>query len=507
MKKSRLLSLLVAVAILFTSCASILNGKQQKIAVHTNSEDSKVYLNGKFEGEGKTVETLVDRNAQAQQITIEREGYKDQNLVVSQDKKSPLYILSWVPFGVLLYPPLYDVGPKSYDYNKEVILTKEDQRIDLRKDSEKYVFIQKTGFDLEEEGFNIKTITKRNYVKGKEKFKELNSNDEKISFDNSVFSTTLNDLLLKYNYIDTTGTILKKKTNSLYVNASVKNVDIYDVTNYSARKYQPYLTSEVTIEWELTDVYGQPQYKKVVKGDSGEFRVLSDHEEAVFNCINDAVTSSYLKFMGAPELRQLLNKEENKALEFEDIALNRGLYPSEIEQAMQASVTVKTNLGHGSGFAVSSDGYIVTNLHVIANAKKIEVLSADQIPLEAVLVRQNEYKDLALLKVERSFPYSFPISTEKNYKIGDDIYAIGTPNSVELGQSLSKGIISGERNSEEDRYIQTDASVNTGNSGGAMINGQGMLLGVVNSKMSGIGVEGIGFAIPAFEIGKALFIK
>lgn len=507
MRKSRLLSLLMAVSILFTSCASILNGKQQKIAVHTNSEDSKVFLNGKFEGEGKTVETLVDRNAQAQQITIEREGYKDQNLVVSQDKKSPLYILSWVPFGVLLYPPLYDVGPKSYDYNKEIILTKEDQRIDLRKDSEKYVFIQKTGFDLEEEGFNIKTITKRNYVKGKEKFKELNSNEEKISFDNSVFSSTLNDLLLKYNYIDTTGTILKKKTNSLYVNASVKNVDIYDVTNYSARKYQPYLTSEVTIEWELTDVYGQPQYKKVVKGDSGEFRVLGDHEEAVFNCINDAVTSSYLKFMGAPELRQLLNKEENKALEFEDIALNRGLNPSEIEQAMEASVTVKTNLGHGSGFVVSSDGYIVTNLHVIANAKKIEILSTDQIPLEAVLIRQNEYKDLALLKVEKSFPYSFPISTEKNYKIGDDIYAIGTPNSVELGQSLSKGIISGERNSEEDRYIQTDASVNTGNSGGAMINGQGMLLGVVNSKMSGIGVEGIGFAIPAFEIGKALFIK
>lgn len=117
MKKIRILSLLMAVPILFTSCASILNGKQQKIAVHTNSENSKVFLNGKFEGEGKTVETLVDRNAETQQITIEREGYKDQNLVVFQDRKSPLYILSWVPFGILLYPPLYDVGPKSYDYN------------------------------------------------------------------------------------------------------------------------------------------------------------------------------------------------------------------------------------------------------------------------------------------------------------------------------------------------------------------------------------------------------
>ena len=507
MTKIKFLSLFMAVPFLFTSCASILNGKQQKIAVHTNSEDSRVFLNGKLEGEGKMVETRVDRNAETQQITIEREGYKNQNIVVYQDRKSPLYILSWVPFGILLYPPLYDVGPKSFDYKKEVHLKKEDQRIDFRNESEKYVYIQKTGFKLEEEGFKIKSITNRNYRKGKEKYKELNSNDEKIAFDNSIFSSTLNDLLLKYNYIDTTGTILKKKTNSLYVNASVKNIDIYDVSDYSARKYQPYLTSEVTIEWELTDIYGQPQYSKVIKGDSGEFKVLSDLQESVFNCLDDAVTSSYLKFMSAPELRQLLQKEVDRQIKFEDITLKRGTNPSKIEQAMQASVTVKTNLGHGSGFVVSSDGYIVTNLHVIANAKKIEVFSTDQVPMEAVLIRQNEYKDLALLKVEKAFPYSFHFSQEKNYKIGDDIYAIGTPNSVELGQSLSKGIISGERNSEEDHYIQTDASVNHGNSGGAMINRQGMLLGVVNSKISGIGVEGIGFAIPAFEIEKALFIK
>lgn len=507
MKKIKLLSQLLAVSILFTSCASILNGKQQKIAIHTNSEDSRVFLNGKFEGEGKMVETLVNRNAETQQITIEREGYKNQNLVVFQDRKSPLYILSWVPFGILLYPPLYDIGPKSYDYNKEVRLKKEDQRIDFRTDSEKYVYIQKTGFDLEEEGFKIKSITNRNYLKGKEKFKELNSNNEKIAFDNSVFISTLNDLLLKYNYIDTTGTILKKKTNSLYVSASVKNVDIYDISSYSARKNQLFLSSEVTIEWELTDIYGQLQYKEIIKGDSGEFKVTKDLHESVFNCLNDAVTSSYLKFMGAPDLRRLLHKEVNKPVNFEDITLNKAINPSEIEEAMQASVTVKTNLGHGSGLVVSKDGYIVTNLHVIANAKKIEVFSKNQVPLEAVLIRQNEYKDLALLKVEKAFPFSFHISPEKNYKIGDDIYAIGTPNSVELGQSLSKGIISGERNSEEDRYIQTDASVNTGNSGGAIINEKGKLVGVVNLKMNGIGVEGLGFAIPAYEIGKALFIK
>lgn len=205
MKKLIFLSLTMANCIFLSSCASILNGKQQTVAIYTNSDDSNVYLNGKLEGKGKVVNSILERNAQTKQIKIEREGFKDQNFVAFQEKKSPLHIISWVPFGILLYPPLYDSGPKGFDYQKELHLKKDDQKILYRTDLEKYISIQKTSFDLDEEDFLVKTI------KGKDKVKEVDFNREKIEVDNSIFSNSLNEFLLKYNYTDTTGTILKKK--------------------------------------------------------------------------------------------------------------------------------------------------------------------------------------------------------------------------------------------------------------------------------------------------------
>ncbi len=507
MKKFTFLSLILANCLFLTSCASLLNGKQQTVPIYTNSEDSKVYLNDKLEGEGKVVNSVLERNAQTQQIRIEREGFKVQNFVAFQDKKSPLYIMSWVPFGILLYPPLYDAGPKSFDYQKELHLKKPDQKILYRTDQEKFISIQKTSFNLDEDDFLVKTIKGKNYIKGKDKVKEMDSNSEKIEIDNSIFSNSLNELLVKYNYTDTTGTILKKKKNSLYINASVENVEFLNIYNWAAKRNHYYLTSVVAIDWELTDIYGQPLYTKTTEGNSGEFLFSNVDENApVFNCLDDAITSSFLHFINDPELRKFMNIEEEKEIIHDLITLNRAKSPSEVSEALEASVTIETNLGHGSGLVVSSDGYIITNLHVVANAEKINIFSKDGSTLQAKVIRQNEYKDLALLKVQKEFPYSFTINKIKNYNVGDDIYAIGTPNSVELGQSISRGIISGERNNEDEYFIQTDASVNTGNSGGPLINRKGELLGIINSKLSGIGIEGIGFAIPGFEIENALFI-
>ena len=84
------------------------------------------------------------------------------------------------------------------------------------------------------------------------------------------------------------------------------------------------------------------------------------------------------------------------------------------------------------------------------------------------------------------------------------MYAIGTPADQELGQTVTKGIVSGERQVEGRSFIQTDVSINPGNSGGALIDKTGMLLGVVNAKIVGRGIEGIGFAIPASRMLEVL---
>ena len=93
--------------------------------------------------------------------------------------------------------------------------------------------------------------------------------------------------------------------------------------------------------------------------------------------------------------------------------------------------------------------------------------------------------------------------------IGIDVYAIGTPRSVQLGQSITRGILSGYRinPNNNSKIIQTDAKINGGNSGGALINSNGELLGVVDYKLIGLGVEGLSFGICATEIKKALNIE
>ncbi|HKK66616.1 MAG TPA: trypsin-like peptidase domain-containing protein, partial [Bacteroidales bacterium] len=87
---------------------------------------------------------------------------------------------------------------------------------------------------------------------------------------------------------------------------------------------------------------------------------------------------------------------------------------------------------------------------------------------------------------------------------GADVYSIGTGVDVSLGQSLSKGIISGKRQIGLSEYLQTDVTINPGSSGGALVGKDGELLGIVSAKMMGVGIEGIGFAIPVKTLVKSL---
>jgi S1-C subfamily serine protease len=112
-----------------------------------------------------------------------------------------------------------------------------------------------------------------------------------------------------------------------------------------------------------------------------------------------------------------------------------------------------------------------------------------------------------LIQIEAENLVPFRISTN-SAQIAEEIYAVGTPTAEDLGQSISRGIVSGVRSGDGGtKLIQTDASINGGNSGGAMINKQGEVLGVVQAKVKGFGVEGIAFGIPAEIVVEKLRLK
>lgn len=153
----------------------------------------------------------------------------------------------------------------------------------------------------------------------------------------------------------------------------------------------------------------------------------------------------------------------------------------------------------GSGVIVSGQGYVLTNNHVIANADDIQVLLYDGRIAKATLVGADEETDLAVLKIDAGNLPVIKIADRHALRAGDVVLAIGNP--LGLNQTVTMGIVSAvgrqlSSSSAED-FIQTDAAINLGNSGGALVNAQGELVGI-NTLLIGrqANAEGIGFAIP-----------
>lgn len=155
----------------------------------------------------------------------------------------------------------------------------------------------------------------------------------------------------------------------------------------------------------------------------------------------------------------------------------------------------------GSGFIIDADGYVVTNNHVVENADEITVITHDNKEFKAKLVGRDEKTDLALLKVETTEKLPFvPWGDSEHMRIGDWVLAIGNPFG--LGGTVTAGIISARQRDISagpyDDFIQTDASINRGNSGGPMFNMDGEVVGINSAIFSPSGGSvGIGFAIPS----------
>jgi putative serine protease PepD len=180
------------------------------------------------------------------------------------------------------------------------------------------------------------------------------------------------------------------------------------------------------------------------------------------------------------------------------------------ESAKDSVAYITTGSGTGSGFVVSSDGYIVTNAHVVENNQgTIKAKVGDGKQLDAKLVGEDASTDLALLKVSASGLKPLTLGDSSGVQVGDPAYAIGNPFG--LDRTLTVGVISAlqreitsPNNFTIDNVLQTDAAINPGNSGGPLFNAAGQVIGVNsqiestgNSSGGQAGNVGIGFAIPS----------
>lgn len=162
--------------------------------------------------------------------------------------------------------------------------------------------------------------------------------------------------------------------------------------------------------------------------------------------------------------------------------------------------------GEGSGVIISQDGYIVTNQHVVDSATSLKVVTSEGLTYEAELVGEDSQTDLAVIKIINTEDEFTPaeFGSSEDLQVADEVMAIGNPGGMQLNSSVTFGRVSALNRQVENsetgytiKCIQTDAAVNPGNSGGALVDMNGHVVGIVSSKIVATDYEGLGFAIPS----------
>lgn len=172
--------------------------------------------------------------------------------------------------------------------------------------------------------------------------------------------------------------------------------------------------------------------------------------------------------------------------------------------AQYSAFNTFTPSGQGSGIIINSDGYIVTNAHVVEGATGINVELDNDETYAAKLIGIDTKTDLAVIKIEAENLVAAEFGNSDALQVGERVIAIGNPGGATLAGSVSQGIVSGVNRTLNDgnhtsTYIQTDAAIKPGNSGGALVNEYGQVVGINSAKVAAVDYEGIGFAIPVSE--------
>ena len=227
-------------------------------------------------------------------------------------------------------------------------------------------------------------------------------------------------------------------------------------------------------------------------------------------------------------LKEIFSKNVKYVTEKEVTVTDKGISDA-VSKLYDASVIVEVGTGEdklsgwGSGFVYKTDdkyGYIFTNHHVVDGAKSIKIVLSNETEVTGELVGSDEYADVAVVKIPKDKVIAVAeIGKSEDVLVGDTIFAIGTPVSLEYSFTVTRGILSGKNrmvemssSSKKSYYgqsgdswymnlLQIDASINSGNSGGPLANSNGEVIGITNSKLSsstlsGASIENMGFAIP-----------
>lgn len=342
-----------------------------------------------------------------------------------------------------------------------------------------------------------------NYYQGKELYYSQILWENTVNVKSEELEVIVNNSLKDYGF-----NVPKEFDNNGYkIEAQISGIDIYNDLSLSNKNTE----CKLNTKWTVTNL----STNEVVKTENIESYNL-DKSIGINNSLLSSFENSFLIFLSKNKdiyentkknTEELVATSIGEVISIQKPKLNSKLNLNELTSSV-VTVTTGDNSGHGSGFFISEDGLIVTNYHVVKNNKKVNIILSNNLSFVGEVIRTDANNDLALVKVSGNGFKPFLLSeSDGDIQIGAEVYAIGTPSDKKLAQTVSKGIVSGNRLLDNKSYIQTDVSVSPGNSGGPLIDKNGLVLGVVTLKVIDKGVEGLSFALPSSSIFTFLNIK
>ncbi len=260
----------------------------------------------------------------------------------------------------------------------------------------------------------------------------------------------------------------------------------------------------------LTAMAAQPTTVKLKNGAEVRGEILKESPQALVIDLGFSVLSvpreEVLEVRQETAVKPAEQKQIADSLYF--VEPGRAVMPveSNVKRVSEGVVQIQTAGGLGSGFVIDTHGHVITNQHVISGEQQLRVIlyrqgagGLEKQTFEKVkIASMNGFLDLALLKIEDPEVSKIPhviFGDSDSIEQGEHVFAIGSPLGLE--RSVSQGIVSVRSREASGRwFIQTTTQINPGNSGGPLFNGRGEVIGVTNMKLAGVGLEGVGFAIP-----------
>jgi S1-C subfamily serine protease len=306
-------------------------------------------------------------------------------------------------------------------------------------------------------------------------------------------------------YQESRGDFITPYDKTVQIDADIISMEVSQIGSLAS-------SVKLDVRFFICDNFGNRLLPFEATGESQPFYV-SYYNNTNTDGFKDAMYVAMSKLLASDEFvnacTNMSKLYSNSTTDNEEISLKKPLIKNpDFQEMVNAQVTISEDKDfHGSGCMISPEGHVLASYRVVGDKDSIDVIFSNGVTKIGKVLRRDPILNVVLLKTDTIGNASIRPISEKNYIVGEDVFAVGAPVDRSLAQSLTSGVISSEHFLNGVNYIQTDVKISKGDNGSPLINKKGELIGIVNEKYLGTYLEGISFAVSAQDILSRLKLK